>query len=285
MPRRTGLGKGLDALIPGGQSSQPDGSVAQVSVDRISPNPRQPRTELNNAELEHLADSIREHGVIQPLIVIPGDQPDEYILIAGERRLRASRIVGLETVPVVIRSATEQQKLELALIENVQRADLTPLETAEAYRQLADEFDISHEDIARRVGKSRESVTNTLRLLKLPRAVKEALNHGKISQGHAIALLMLPTPQGQETALDTVLKYELNVRQTEALVQKMRGERPEHIAKASTSPEISALEDRLRTYLGTRVNLRHGKRGGSLVIHYYSDEELNALVSQIIRGE
>ena len=204
-----------------------------------------------------------------------------YTLIAGERRLRAAKIAGLDLVPVILRQATDQQMLELALIENVQRADLTPLETAEAYRQLNESFGMSHEEIAQRVGKSRVAVTNTLRLLKLPKSGREALAEGLISEGHARALLGLTNPQGQVSALQTILKQDLTVRQTEDLVRKLSGEKTSSPIAKTTDPLINELEERLASRLGTRVSIHHGKKGGSVVIHYYSDEELNTLIGNI----
>jgi ParB family chromosome partitioning protein len=253
-----------------------------VSVDLVFPNPRQPRSMMHPEELQDLTASIREHGVLQPLIVTPGDMQGRYILIAGERRLQAARLAGLASVPVLVRQATDQQRLELAIIENVQRSDLSALEQAEAYRQLAEDFELSHEDIAARVGKSRVAVTNTLRLLKLPDAVKNALIEGRVSEGHARALLALPTPEAQTAALRTVIAQELNVRQTEELVRKLSGEKPLHKPKPAAVPEVAALEERLRTSLGTKVTLRSGRKGGTVTIHYYSDEELNALMGRLL---
>src|SRR5688500_10313767 len=194
MPPRSGLGKGLDALIPTGKAtSSGEGSGAtQVPIDLIQRNPRQPREKFDLEELENLAASIREHGIIQPLIVSPGKN-GIYTLIAGERRLQASRKAGLGTVPVVIRHATDQQLLELALIENVQRADLNAIEEAEAYQHLEKEFKLSHDAIASRVGKNRSTVTNTIRLLEASAAVKQALVNGQITEGHARAMLKLST--------------------------------------------------------------------------------------------
>src|SRR5687767_3908994 len=225
MPPRSGLGKGLDALIPTGKTtSSAEGSgVTQVPVDLIQRNPRQPREKFDLEELENLAASIREHGVIQPLIVSPGKN-GIYILIAGERRLQASRKAGLKTVPVVIRHASDQQLLELALIENVQRADLNPIEEAEAYQHLSKEFKMSHDAIAARVGKSRVAVTNTIRLLDVSAAVKQALVDGQISEGHARAMLRLPTANQQEELLKKVINNNLNVRQIEELAGKYVGE-------------------------------------------------------------
>jgi ParB family chromosome partitioning protein len=221
--------------------------------------------------------------VLQPLIVTAGRSAGRYILIAGERRLKAARLAGLERVPVIIRQATDQQRLELAIIENVQRADLNPLEEAEAYRQLAEDFSLSHEEIATRVGKSRVAVSNTLRLLKLPDSIKNALIEQRISEGHARALLALTTAEAQTAALHTVLSKDLNVRLTELLVRKLTGEKPRPRRKMSASPDLAELEERLRVGLGTKVTLRSGHKGGSLIIHYYSNEELDALVERILK--
>ena len=281
MPRRTGLGKGLDALIPGGEQPREENGINQIPIDSILPNPRQPRSTIETDDLVELAASIREHGIIQPLLVSNGPQPDHYLLVAGERRLRAARLAGLESVPVLIRQVTPQEQLELALVENIQRSDLTPLEMAEAYQELSEEFHLSHEEIALKVGKNRVSVTNTLRLLKLPELVKNALAAGKISEGHARALLALSTNPAQLAALQTVLFQSLNVRQTEDLVRHLSGQRDTPLPKPQPSPEISAIEERLRNSLGTRVDLRHGKKGGSLIIHYYSDEELDHLINRL----
>jgi ParB family chromosome partitioning protein len=233
--------------------------------------------------LAELAASIGEHGVLQPLILTRGDSPDQYVLVAGERRLLAARLAGVEQVPALIREVSDQQRLELALIENLQRADLAPLETAAAYRQLAEDFGLSHEEIAARVGKSRVSVTNTLRLLKLPAAVQQALADGRISEGHARALLALPNAQAQAAVLHTILTQELNVRQTEALVRRLAGEKPEVKEKPAPAPELIDLERRLEASLGTRVNLNRRSKGqGTLVIHFYSDEELEAIVGKLV---
>jgi ParB family chromosome partitioning protein len=283
MAQKSGLGRGLGALIPGGEGAPAENGAALVAVDMISPNPRQPRRDMHAEELEELTASVREHGVLQPLIVTPADSDGQYVLIAGERRLKAARLAGLASVPVIVRPATDQQRLELAIIENVQRADLSALEEAEAYRQLAEDFGLAHEEIALKVGKSRAAVTNTLRLLKLPDSVKNALIEGRISEGHARALLALPAPEAQTAALRTVLAQELSVRQTEELVRKLSGERPAGTPKPAAAPEVLELEERLRASLGTRVTLRAGSKGGTLTIHYYSDEELEALTERLLR--
>ncbi len=284
MSPKSGLGRGLDALIPGGEFVTAERGISHVPVDSISPNPRQPRQDFRAEELEELTDSIREHGVIQPLIVTPSNQADRYTLIAGERRLQAARMAGLASVPVIVRDATDQQRLELALIENIQRADLNPLEEAEAYRQLYEDFSLSHEDISRRVGKSRVAVTNTMRLLRLADSVKNALIEDQISVGHARALLALSTPEAQSAALKTVISQDLTVRKTEDLVRKLSGEKKASL-KTVPLPEITELEERLRTSLGTKVTLRSGKKGGSLTIHYYSNEELDALLGRLLNQE
>jgi len=287
MPKkRSGLGKGLDALIPqGGGFESPlsaERGVIELPLNKITPNPRQPRLRFDSEELTGLAASIEEHGVIQPLIVSQGKTPGDYILIAGERRLLAAQKAGLTTVPVIIRETSEQGMVELALIENLQRADLSPLETAEAYRQLTEEFHLSHDAIGTRVGKSRVTITNTLRLLNLPPSVKQALTDLQISEGHARALLGLPTSQSQIAALQTILEKGLNVRQTEELTRRLAGEKPTPTPKPEKSPEIKALEERLRAQFGTKVTLKHGRKGGSITIHYYSDEELDSLLGHFL---
>lgn len=292
MPVKTGLGRGLDALIPSntfqpettsGLPGQVFSGVMQVSVEQVKPNPRQPRTHFDSSALADLAASIREHGVIQPLIVSQNESGMGYTLIAGERRLQASKLAGLTEVPVIVRQTTDQEKLELALIENIQRADLNPLEEANAYQQLSDEFHLSHEEIAQRVGKSRVAVTNTLRLLKLSAPIQQALVDGRITEGHARALLALTTPQSQSAALQTVINQSLTVRQTEELVRKLGGEKPASQPKPGPAPDVLALEERLRTTLGTEISLKTGKNGKSaLTLYFYSEEELNALLERLL---
>ncbi|MBE0695389.1 MAG: ParB/RepB/Spo0J family partition protein [Anaerolineaceae bacterium] len=286
MARKGGLGKGLDALIPGGNSlPERESGVLEAPVAQVIPNPRQPRLQMDETGLEGLANSIHEHGILQPLIVSYDPSSDQYILIAGERRLRAARLAGLETVPVIIRPASEQQRLELALIENIQRANLTPLETAQAYHFLVDEFGLTHVDVAGRVGKSRESVTNTLRLVKLPDEIKQGLARGDISEGHARALLGLEAnPMAMVEVFKTIVNNKLSVRQTEELVKKLNSAQPRRVNRKDAPIEIQEMEDQLRRYLGTRIKLRYGKDGGgSLTIYYFSDEELNSMIAKILK--
>jgi ParB family chromosome partitioning protein len=283
-PRRA-LGRGLDALIPPAESRA---GATEIPIAQVSPNPHQPRQTITEESLVELAASIREHGVIQPLIVTQAG--DEYQLIAGERRWRAAQLAGLTTVPAIIKETTPQQMLELALVENVQRADLNPLEEASAYRQLMDEFGLTQEEVAERVGKSRTAVANTVRLLRLPDDVKEALATGRISEGHARALLSLPTARLQRQALATIEKRGLNVRQTEDLVRRMQ-EEAESLADAKEvrepplSPQDRDAVEKFQARLGTKVNLVRGRKGGRLVIHFYSEEELQAIYEAIVGKE
>jgi len=282
MARKTGLGRGLDALIPSPESTLPAGGVIYIPIHQIDPNPRQPRHSIDVQEVEGLAESIRDHGVIQPLIVTYDEETNRYTLIAGARRWVAARLAGLETVPAILRHASEQGRLELALIENIQRMDLAPLEAAEAYRQLAEDFGLSHEEISERVHKNRTTITNTLRLLKLPENVQQALAEGRISEGHARTLLALTTPQTQTIALQAILTHQLSVRQTERLIRKLNTGQVVQRPKPSQTPELHALEERLRSHLGTRVTLKRSRKGGTLIIHFFSDEELDALINQLL---
>jgi ParB family chromosome partitioning protein len=281
MTRKFGLGRGLEALIPGGDTP-PASGVMNIPLSSISPNPRQPRTHFDEREISELAASIQEHGVIQPIIVSQKDDGSNYVLIAGERRWIAAQHAELEYIPAIVRQVDEQQQIELALIENIQRSDLNPLEAAEAYRQLGDDFGLSHEAISARVGKSRTAITNTLRLLKLPAEAKKALIESRISEGHARTLLSLPTTQSQIAAMQTILAKDLTVRQAEQLVKNLTGEKQEVTAKDEPPPEIIAIEEVLRTHLGTKVKVNQRKNGGSIVIHYYSSEELNSILDLLL---
>ncbi len=282
MTKKRGLGKGLGALIP---VSEP--GPTELPVDTISPNPLQPRQKMAPQELEELAASIREHGLIQPLIVSQAADAEaqRYQLIAGERRLEAAKLAGLARVPVIIREATPQEMLELALVENIQRADLNPLEQATAYRHLMDDFGLTQEQAAQRVGKSRVAVANSVRLLRLPDEIKSSLAQGQITEGHARAILGLDEPDDQQKIWKAILKRGLNVRQTEETVRRLVAEPKPKRPEQSSSPETKALEDRFREALGTKVQLFRSKRGGRLVIHFYSEEELQAFYDLVVREE
>lgn len=276
MAGKFGLGRGLEALIPAGEEAT---GILEVPLEAICPNPHQPRMVIRDDDLLELALSIQTHGILQPLIVVR--EGDGYQLVAGERRWRAAKLAGRAMVPVIVKDLAPQQMLELALVENLQRKDLNPLEEAAAYRQLIEEFGLTHEEVARRVGRSRVAITNTLRLLKATDAVKEALLHGRIGEGHARALLALEDPQAQVAALRMVMRQGLTVRQTEELVGRLTPARPRRPTTRSSTPEVQALENRLREALGTRVHVRPGKKGGRVIIYYYSEEELEGLYERL----
>ena len=279
--KKRGLGRGLESLIPILAST--DDSIAEVPLASIKPNPRQPRTHFDAAELEELAASIREHGVLQPVVLTRALDGEGYYLIAGHRRWQAAKLAGRTKIAAVVRTAPDDRGLlELALIENVQRSNLNALETAAAYQTLADDFGLSHEEIAKRVGKRRTTVSNTLRLMRLAAPLQAALTRGFISEGHARALLGLPEADAQSAALATIVKRELSVRQTEELVRKLQGEKQPAKRRTKQSPSVAELENRVREKLGTKVALRRGRKGkGSLIIYFYSDEELEALIKHL----
>jgi ParB family transcriptional regulator, chromosome partitioning protein len=278
--RSFGLGRGLDALIPGRDE---DRGVLEIALDRIERNPDQPRTAFDETQLGELAASIAVHGLLQPIIV--RELADGgYQLIAGERRARAARIAGLETVPAVVRdTGGAESSLELALIENLQREDLNPIETALAYRELIDRFGMTHEAVARQVGKSRVAISNALRLLDLAPETRAAIVDGRISEGHGRALAAITIPELQRAALAVVLERQLSVRQTEELVRRKR-EEPADGRSSALSHDLQDLEAQLRGVLATKVGIVRTRRGGRLVIDFYSDEELDRLYSIITRG-
>lgn len=278
--RHTGLGRGLEALIP---QTNPAGAAAiEIPISRIRGNPYQPRQKLEQHALEQLAASIAIHGVLQPVLVT--EILDGYQLVAGERRVRAAQMAGLDHVPAVVRQLAERDQLAVAIVENVQRADLNAIEEAHAYRQLADEFALTQDDIAARVGKARSTIANTLRLLDLDAAVQTSLSEGAIFEGHARALVG-SAPATQRQMVEAIVSRDLSVRQTEELVRRLR-DRPS--AKAKTTPdadgEMERLEEDLRRALGTKVVLARSRKGGRIVIEYYSDEEFSRLFDRLTGG-
>jgi len=310
MAQNYGLGRGLASLIPQNKSnnkqtiSQPrddfnyfgakpvDGGVEtrhassvqvqnngvqEIEVIRIVPNPHQPRLRFDAEKLQELCDSIKEHGVIQPLVVTKNG--NQYEIIAGERRFQASKLAGLTTVPVIIRDATQQQKLELAIIENVQRHDLNAIEEAKSYLKLAEEFDLSQEDVAKKMGKSRSAVANKLRLLHLPIEIQKALIEMKITEGHAKAILAIENPEKQRALFEMILKNSLTVRQTEDKTKEISVKN--HTRQISVDPEIKRIEDILAGAFGTKVKLSKSGDGGKIMIDYYSKEELNSILSKV----
>ncbi len=281
MKKRSGLGRGLEALIPADQEQSPTTAVRQVLVENIVPNPRQPRTRIHNEALLELSASIKEHGLIQPLIVT--GSPPKFTLIAGERRWRAAQLAGLAEVPVIVKETTPQEMLELAIIENIQRADLNALEEALAYRQLMDEFALTQEEVAERIGKGRSTVANSVRLLNLPADAQQAVLDGHLSGAHAREILRLPTPEMQINATNRVIKLQLSRRQTVTLVDKLLAEKkPAPKVRKTLPPELLALQEVFEQILGTRVNIVQGDKGGRVVIHYYNDEDLQAIYENIV---
>ncbi len=286
MSKKRGLGRGLGALIPSDHpASAEEGGVKVVPVTAVSPNPHQPRSSMDEQKLAELADSIKEHGLIQPLIVTQAEKG--YTLIAGERRWRACQLAGLQEVPVVVKEATPQEMLELAIIENVQRADLNPLEEAYAYQQLAQDFGFTHEQVAQRMGKGRSTITNLIRLLELPQNIQQAVADGRISGAHGRALLPLPNATMQTNVMNDIIKFNLSVRQVEARVTNlMAAKKPKSKPRPSLPAELEALQMQFQNSLGTKVNIeKGGKSKGKVIIHYYSDEELQAIYSAIIGDE
>ena len=275
------LGRGLASLIP--QRDGPASSVLDVPLSRVVPNPHQPRHHWDDADLEDLAASIREHGVLQPVLVT--ETIDGYQLIAGERRVRAARLAGLDRIPALVRQLADRDQLEVALVENVQRSDLDPIDEALAYRQLIDEFGLTQERVAERVGKARATIANTLRLLDLHAAVQAAIAAGRITEGHGRALGGLST-DGQAQVLATVVGQGLSVRQAEELVRRLREPRAtrEPATKPRLDAELERVEEDLRQRLGTKVSLTRSRKGGRIVIEYYSDEELGRLYDRLIGG-
>jgi len=282
-PDRAGsaLGRGLASLIP--QHTATVSSVIEVSLSRVVPNPHQPRHRWDDADLADLAASIREHGVLQPVLVT--ETLNGYQLIAGERRVRAARLAGLERIPALVRQLADRDQLEVALVENVQRADLDPIDEALAYRQLIDEFGLTQERVAERVGRARTTVANTLRLLELHATVQAAIGEGRITEGHGRALGGLAV-DGQAQVLGTVVGQGLSVRQTEELVRRLREPRVvrETAVKPHLDAELERVEEDLRQRLGTKVSISRSRKGGRIVIEYYSDEELGRLYDRLIGG-
>ena len=279
--QKQALGKGLGALIPD-LSSLDDKErkalgIHELELDKIVPNEFQPRKTFQDESLKELAASIKEHGVIQPIIVHRIGA--NYGLIAGERRWRASRLAGLKTIPALVKDATKRELIEQALIENIQREDLNPLEAAEAYKRLQDEFKLTQEDLAKRVGKERSTVTNFLRVLGLPKEIKQHLATGAITMGHAKALLSLERVRDQAQAAASIVKKGLSVREAEALAGKLKNPAKEKTPRQSH--ELKAVEEKLKKSLGTKVTISAKARGGRIVIEYYSAEELDRILDKI----
>jgi ParB family chromosome partitioning protein len=280
--QKQALGKGLGALIPDlsalDEKEKKALGIAEIELDKIVPNEYQPRKFFDDGRLKELAASIREQGVIQPIIV--HRIGTNYGLIAGERRWRATRLAGLKTIPALVREATKRELIEQALIENIQREDLNPLEAAEAFKRLQDEFKLTQEDLARRVGKERSTITNFLRILGLPKEVKQGLAAGSLSLGHAKAILSLERVRDQLQVAALITKKGLSVREAEALASRLKD--PPKDKKTRLSHELKAVEEKLQKALGTKVSIASKSKGGRIVIEYYSGEELDRILEKII---
>lgn len=298
-PNNSRLGKGLDSLIPeeigqvdefASDSLPPEvmvsgKTVTEIPIENIDANPYQPRTDFEEDDLQELAESIKVHGIIQPLIVT-AENDWKYKLVAGERRLRAAKLAGLSTVPVIVRTYSQQQQLEVALIENVQRSDLKPLEQSVAYEKLVDQFNMTHVGIGKAVGKATSTITNIIRLNNLTRKAKIALNEGVITEGHARTLLSLTDPIKQDQFLHYIIKHNLTVRHAETLIREFKGGveiKHSKVAEAE-APQRKLTQD-LGKYLGTKVSLHKTAKGGKLQIEYYSDEELARIFATITGSE
>ena len=303
MAQNYGLGRGLSSLIPpknkkidkpdedfnyfgSGAKARPTNSIKadksesiiEIDVSNIIPNPHQPRKYFDESKLAELADSIKEHGIIQPIVV--SQSGGQYEIIAGERRFQASKIAGLSKVPAIVKDKPDdQQKLELAIVENIQRQNLNLIEEAKSYKKLTDEFGLTQEEIAKKLGKSRSSVANKIRLLNLPIEIQKALNEGKINEGHAKLLLAIPNPERQRAFFEMIIKNSLTVRQTEDKTREITVKN--HKRKISIDPEIKSMEDELGGVLGTKVKIKKSGSGGQIVIEYYSKEELNNILGKI----
>jgi len=285
MEKNRVLGRGLSSLIPPKKRKSEiialideEEKILKVKTGEIEANPFQPRKRINHEELEDLINSIKEHGILQPLILSRSRKG--YTLIAGERRLKAAKILGLKKVPAIIRDATSQEKLELALVENLQRKNLNPLEEAFAFQKLVDEFNLTQEQIAKKIGKSREAVSNTLRILSLPLEIQKGIAEEKITEGHAKAILSLPDKKQQIKLFKKIVKQNLSVRQTEDF---SRGLKKSKKYSGPAEPEVIEKEDLLRSELGTRVKIDKKGHRGKIIIEFYSEEELNSIVKKIIR--
>ena len=305
MAQNYGLGRGLSSLIPqkakkisepeadfnyfGSQGNAVGDRIApvaspkllddrEIEISRIVPNPHQPRFHFDEIKLQELSDSIKEHGIIQP-IVVSRNADGGFEIIAGERRFQAAKLAGLLKVPVIIREVTEQQKLELAIIENIQRHDLNPIEEAKSYQKLIDEFDLSQDEAAKKLGKSRSTVANKLRILSLPVEIQKALMEEKITEGHAKAILAISEPEKQKALFELILKSGLTVRQTENKTKEVSVRT--HNRNVNIDPETKAVEDDLSQTLNTKVKLQKSGAGGKIVIEFYSEEELGNILEKI----
>lgn len=279
LAKERGLGRGLGALID--DFSPQESSVTSLPLQKVEPNAKQPRTQFDEVELEALAESIRVHGILQPLAVRSVGE-GYYQIIAGERRWRAARLAGLTEVPVVVVEADDKTVMELALVENLQRQDLNPMEEAEGYRALQEEYGMTQEEVASRVGKSRSAVANALRLLALPEEVRTLVCDGSLSAGHARAILSLPNARLQKTAAQKMLALRLSVRQAEAMCRRMATEQEEEPPAPLAVDYVGECEKHLTRHLGRKVKIVNGKRKGQFVLEFYGQEDLQRLYDALL---
>lgn len=275
---KKGLGKGLGALISSAEDE--DNAVREIKINEIEPNADQPRKHFDDEKLAQLAESIKQHGVVQPLIV--QREGSTYKIVAGERRWRASRLAGLQTVPAIIRDFTNKQVMEVALIENLQREDLNPIEEAEAFEKLLKDYGMTQEEISAVVGRSRPAIANSVRLLTLQDKIKSMIIGGEISSGHARALIAIEDQSVQLNVAEKIAKKNLNVRETELLVKKITSKRV--VKSKEPDAEYMAIEERLREILGTKVKVTHNKKNGKILIEYYSEDELDRILNLMERA-
>ncbi|NLK33879.1 MAG: ParB/RepB/Spo0J family partition protein [Gracilibacteraceae bacterium] len=275
MSSKRGLGKGLGALIPG--SEEPDrNSIIEIKITEIEANDKQPRKAFGDETLMDLAESIKEHGVIQPIIV--RKLGSGYQIIAGERRWRASRLAGKKTIPAIVKECSNLEVMEFALIENLQREDLNSIEEAMAYKSLIEEYDMTQEEISKKIGKSRPAIANSLRLLQLPQEVIKMIEKGEISQGHARALLSVSGEKNQIEMAKRIVAHQLSVRQVEKMAGNIKRKKKKEVLPDAYQIEISHLEERLKTALGTKVTIQHKNNKGKIEIEYYSNEDLDRIL-------
>lgn len=281
---KRGLGKGLGALIPQGTVFTGGRTIVNIEISKVVPNPRQPRTTFTKESLKELADSIKEQGIIEPILARVRNE--RYELVTGERRWRAAKLAGLSVIPAIIKDFTDEQSLELSLIENLQRVDLNPMDEAEGYARLTSEFNLTQEEVAQKVGKDRSTVTNMLRLLTLPDKIKQSLRKGEITVGHARPLLTLEDPARQIEIWRQIVKNNLNVRDVEILVtgkeEKPKVKKGGRKRAYTQNAELNALVEKLTTHLGTKVKILGAPERGRIEIEYYSKEDLERILEIIM---
>ncbi|WP_459076761.1 ParB/RepB/Spo0J family partition protein [Herbivorax alkaliphila] len=280
MINKKGLGKGLGALISEANNSDEKNGILELGVNEIEPNNNQPRKSFDEKSLEQLSESIKEHGIVQPIIVKKEDEL--YRIVAGERRWRAARLLGIKKVPAIVRDFSNKQVMEIALIENIQREDLNPIEEAEAYERLLTDHNMTQEQISNSIGKSRSAIANSLRLLALKESIKNFLVNGQITSGHARALLSIESTEEQESICKEVIDNDMNVRETEKLIKNIKNKnKQKKVEKKQDNYEFERVEENLQNILGTKVKIVNKNKKGKIMIEYYSNEELDRLIELI----